>query len=493
GGGGNSSFQPLKRFTLFSCSSLIFTGLLTTNLNAKDQDIIVTNKGNSVITKYHQISGNRGEIDNITVKNGGSINRGRDGGGNNGVSVGLYFYNAKNITIENGGHLGGWIRTQNATIDNIIFNGSSDRGIQAVGNSHLKNVTLGHGGTMAQGIILNAGTAKIDNLTIQGAITGSPGGNWGGIHNTGTIGNVNIANGARVERGIRNNNTMQTLLVSGNVNGGVNNSGTLTTLNLNNGGTINGGINNNRTMGSISVSDSTVNGGINNNANSTLNNITIETNGNVNGGIHNRSSITNNVTIKGNVTGKVTNAGTITGNITISDGGTIDASNASDPQNAIDNSGTIQGKIEVVGQNSNLNKNIKNSGNINQGIEIKDNAVIVGIDNSGTVDSVKVKNGANITGDISNTGTVTQKIELTQNSTIQGSITNTNKINGIDIANSQIGGNIVNSGQNANTGNISITGTSDIKGSIVNQNGANFTNSITLDQSSKLGGISNNA
>ncbi|WP_270969645.1 hypothetical protein, partial [Campylobacter upsaliensis] len=493
GGGGNSSFQPLKRFTLFSCSSLIFTGLLTTNLNAKDQDIIVTNKGNSVITKYHQISGNRGEIDNITVKNGGSINRGRDGGGNNGVSVGLYFYNAKNITIENGGHLGGWIRTQNATIDNIIFNGSSDRGIQAVGNSHLKNVTLGHGGTMAQGIILNAGTAKIDNLTIQGAITGSPGGNWGGIHNTGTIGNVNIANGARVERGIRNNNTMQTLLVSGNVNGGVNNSGTLTTLNLNNGGTINGGINNNRTMGSISVSDSTVNGGINNNANSTLNNITIETNGNVNGGIHNRSSITNNVTIKGNVTGKVTNAGTITGNITISDGGTIDASNASDPQNAIDNSGTIQGKIEVVGQNSNLNKNIKNSGNINQGIEIKDNAVIVGIDNSGTVDSVKVKNGANITGDISNTGTVTQKIELTQNSTIQGSITNTNKINGIDIANSQIGGNIVNSGQNANTGNISITGTSDIKGSIVNQNGATFTNNITLDQNSKLGGITNAA
>ncbi|EDC3761963.1 hypothetical protein GAF40_09095, partial [Campylobacter upsaliensis] len=45
----------------------------------------------------------------------------------------------------------------------------------------------------------------------------------------------------------------------------------------------------------------------------------------------------------------------------------------------------------------------------------------------------------------------------------------------------------------ANTGNISITGTSDVKGSIVNQNGANFTNSITLEQNSKLGGISNNA
>ena len=89
------------------------------------------------------------------------------------------------------------------------------------------------------------------------------------------------------------------------------------------------------------------------------NNITIETGGNVNGGIDNRSSITNNVTIKGNVTGKVTNAGTIAGNVTISDGGTIDASNVNAPQNAIDNSGTIQGKIEVVGQNSHLNKNME--------------------------------------------------------------------------------------------------------------------------------------
>lgn len=112
--------------------------------------------------------------------------------GSNGVSIGLFFYNVKNIIVENGGHLDGWIRTQNATIDNIIFNDSSERGIQAVGRTHMKNVTFGHGGTMAQGIILNAGTAKIDNLTIQGAITGNPGGNWGGIHNTGTISNVNI-------------------------------------------------------------------------------------------------------------------------------------------------------------------------------------------------------------------------------------------------------------------------------------------------------------
>ncbi|EID5920804.1 hypothetical protein LB891_001667, partial [Campylobacter upsaliensis] len=50
-----------------------------------------------------------------------------------------------------------------------------------------------------------------------------------------------------------------------------------------------------------------------------------------------------------------------------------------------------------------------------------------------------------------------------------------------------------NSGSNANTGAINITGTSDVKGSIVNQNGATFNNKITLEQGSKLGGISNNA
>ncbi|EKG8179995.1 hypothetical protein O5B77_001706, partial [Campylobacter upsaliensis] len=54
-------------------------------------------------------------------------------------------------------------------------------------------------------------------------------------------------------------------------------------------------------------------------------------------------------------------------------------------------------------------------------------------------------------------------------------------------------GNIVNSGSNASTGAINITGTSDVKGSIVNQNGANFNNQITLEQGSKLGGITNAA
>ncbi|EPC9514992.1 hypothetical protein ACR3T4_001486, partial [Campylobacter upsaliensis] len=485
-------FQPLKRFTLFSCSSLIFTGLLTVDLNA--QDITITNANRNI---------NNATYTNATINS--ALNTTTYSGAR--FSLGLFFSSINGtLDIQRNASMSSWFDLQNANVNQVDISGQT-AGInlkRASGSGNNANQTrigtlnLKEGGRIRSVLILTGNNASIDTLNINGTIVGSN--NYGGLNNqNGRINTINVAQGGNIQRGVRNSGTMQTLTISGGgqVQGGVNNSGTLTTLNLNNGGTINGGINNNRTMGSISVSDSTVNGGINNsNANSTLNNITVETGGNVNGGIHNgntNSRINGNVTIKGNVTGKVTNAGTITNNITISDGGTIDASNVNDPQNAIDNSGTIQGKIEVVGQNSHLNKNIKNSGSINQGIEIKDNAVIVGVDNSGTVDSVKVENNANITGDISNTGTVTQKIELTQNSTIQGSITNTNTINGIDIANSQIGGNIVNSGQNANTGNISITGTSNVGGSIINQNGATFTNNITLDQNSKLGGISNNA
>ncbi|EOI6576148.1 beta strand repeat-containing protein, partial [Campylobacter upsaliensis] len=464
-------FQPLKRFTLFSCSSLIFTGLLTVDLNA--QDITITNANRNI---------NNATYTNATINS--ALNTLTYSGTR--FSLGLFFFSINGtLDIQRNASMSSWFDLQNANVNQVDISGQT-AGInlkRASGSGNNANQTrigtlnLKEGGRIRSVLILTGNNASIDTLNINGTIVGSN--NLGGLNNqNGRINTINVTQGGNIQRGVRNSGTMQTLTISGGgqVQGGVNNSGTLTTLNLNNGGTINGGINNNRTMGSISVSDSTVNGGINNsNANSTLNNITVETGGNVNGGIHNgntNSRINGNVTIKGNVTGKVTNAGTITGNVTISDGGIIDASGVNDPQNAIDNSGTIQGKIEVVGQNSHLNKNIKNSGNINQGIEIKNNAIIVGVDNSGTVGSVKVENGANITGDISNQNTIT---------------------NGVTIANSNIGGNIVNSGTNANTGNISITGTSNVGGSIINQDGATFTNNITLDQSSKLGGISNNA
>ncbi|EOC5019328.1 hypothetical protein ACI4X4_001842, partial [Campylobacter upsaliensis] len=178
----------------------------------------------------------------------------------------------------------------------------------------------------------------------------------------------------------------------------------------------------------------------------------------------------------GKITGNIWNQNQVTGKIEVSgyvDGRIVNRKN---------NSGTGQIGKGIVISGGTITKDITNEGSVTEDIQVTNNGNVQGngIINSGTVGkniSIQSSNVANI----QNTGTVTQKIELTQNSTIQGSITNTNTINGIDIANSQIGGNIVNSGTNANTGAINITGTSDIKGSIINQDGATFTNNITLD------------
>ena len=245
--------------------------------------------------------------------------------------------------------------------------------------------------------------------------------------------------------------------------------------------------------------------------------ITIEQGGKLNGRIYTRAAKIKDIIINGSIGAGPSNASIINfrgttiekievGQTGVLEGGIINSwfngQGVASGKSKIDN---IDIKGEVKG-------GIKNQSGTMQTITIT-GSVSGGIQNDDTMGTLKIENGGSVSGDIinnktmqnisvnngtvnnniQNTGTVTQKIELTQNSTIQGSITNTNRINGIDIANSQIGGNIVNSGTNANTGNISITGTSDVKGSIVNQNGATFNNQITLEQGSKLGGISNNA
>ncbi|HEF3568341.1 TPA: hypothetical protein R9135_001651, partial [Campylobacter upsaliensis] len=225
--------------------------------------------------------------------------------------------------------------------------------------------------------------------------------------------------------------------------------------------------------------------------------ITIEKDGKLNGRIYTRAAKIKDIIINGSIGAGPSNASIINfrsttiekievGTTGVLEGGIINSwfngQGVASGKSKIDN---IDIKGEVKG-------GIKNQSGTMQTITIT-GSVSGGIQNDDTMGTLKIESGGSVSGDISNTGTVTQKIELTQNSTIQGSITNTNRINGIDIANSQIGGNIVNSGTNANTGNISITGTSNVGGSIINQNGATFNNQITLDQSSKLGGISNNA
>ncbi|MEB2807924.1 hypothetical protein Q9Q60_08390, partial [Campylobacter upsaliensis] len=172
------------------------------------------------------------------------------------------------------------------------------------------------------------------------------------------------------------------------------------------------------------------------------------------------TTINNSGTIKGNNRGK---------GIEVRNGARVDT---------LINSGTISGGI--YNQSTITTVNINNNGSVEGGIH-----------NNNTMGSVSISDGS-VSGGINNGSRATMNNITVTNSTID-SITNKNNINGdIRIENgSTITGSITN--EKTIGGNISITGTSDIKGSIVNQNGATFNNQITLDQSSKLGGITNAA
>ncbi|EAI3921788.1 hypothetical protein YZ53_09015, partial [Campylobacter upsaliensis] len=442
-------------------------------------DITLNNKNTAIWTQ----SSGSGQLGSLTI--------------NEGVTIQVNKANGKGIEINTGNN--------GTAVNNITNNGhinTRGTGISINNRSSAETITVGANGsiTSANGNAIYVGnSSRVNHIDIQGATTGS-----GGIINRGTIGvqTTTQPNGIKVTGSITSTNNRATALTNqGTIHGGINiDNGTLTggkqgvngSLYVaihNNGGTINGGIK----VGQ----GSTLNGGIMNyasgyGAHSTLNG-GIEVAGTINGtniGIQNSFG-----TINGDV--KITETGSMTGNIwnqTIING-------------KVEIKGTLTGEIRNRNNNSQsmitqgiivsggtITNGIKNEGTIQQNIKVENGGKLQGqgIFNQGKVEGDVQIQGSNVT-NIQNTGTVTQKIEVTQNSTIQNGITNTNKINGIDIANSQIGGNIVNSGTNANTGNISITGTSNVGGSIINQNGANFTNNITLDQNSKLGGILNNA
>ncbi|EKZ3081057.1 hypothetical protein REM21_001637, partial [Campylobacter upsaliensis] len=416
-------------------------------------DITLNNKNTAIWTQ----SSGSGQLGSLTINEGVTIQVNKNGG--------------KGIEINTGN--GG---TQ---VNNITNNGHIDTrgtGISINDRSSAKTITIGANGsiTSAGGNAIYVGnSSRVNHIDIQGATTGS-----GGIINRGTIGvnGTSQSNGIKVTGSIVSNNNRATAIENtGMINGGIDVTGTLT-----------GGTGSSHWGFHTSILNyKTINGGIKVGKDATLN-----------GGILNvqlwngPASITGDITVDGtiNMNGRgsaINNGymGTVNGSIIVGENGKLGGN--------IWNQNRITGKIEVKGKVDGRIVNRNGGSNIGESIIISGGTVTQDITNEGTVgQKIEVTNNSNV-GSIQNTGTVTQKIEVTQNSTIQGSITNTNTINGIDITNSQIGGNIVNSGSNANTGNISITGTSDVKGSIVNQNGATFNNQITLEQSSKLGGISN--
>ncbi|ENV1419091.1 autotransporter domain-containing protein, partial [Campylobacter upsaliensis] len=439
-------------------------------------NITLNNKNTAIWTQ----SSGSGQLGSLTI--------------NEGVTIQVNKANGKGIEINTG--------SNGTAVNNITNNGSINTkgtGISINDRSSAETITVGANGsiTSASGNAIYVGnSSRVNHIDIQGATTGS-----GGIINRGTIGvsGTSNPNGIKVTGSINsNNNRAAAIDNTGTINGGIDVTGTLT------GGT---GSSNWGFHTSI-LNYKTINGGIKVGKDATLN-----------GGILNvqlwngPASITGDITVDGtiNMNGRgsaINNGymGTVNGNIIVGENGKLGGN--------IWNQNRITGKVEVKGTLTGEIRNRNNGSMIEQGIIVSGGTITNGIKNEGTVkQNIKVENSGNLQGqgivnqgkvegdvqiqgsnvtNIQNTGTVTQKIEVTQNSTIQNGITNTNKINGIDIANSQIGGNIVNSGSNASTGAINITGTSDVKGSIVNQNGANFTNNITLEQNSKLGGISNN-
>ncbi|WP_270964079.1 beta strand repeat-containing protein, partial [Campylobacter upsaliensis] len=418
---------------------------------------------------------------------------------NDGVTIQVNKNGGKGIEINTG--------SNGTAVNNITNNGvinTRGTGISINDRSSAETITIGANGsiTSAGGNAIYVGnSSRVNHIDIQGATTGS-----GGIINRGTIGvqTTTQPNGIKVTGSIVSTNNRAAAIENiGTINGGIDVEGTLTGgknathwnfyTAIQNYKTINGGIK----VGK----DAVLNGGI----------INVQTN-------FGPASITGNVEVAGTISmaggrGSAINngyQGTINGDIIVKDTakitgniwnqnqvtGKIEVSGYVDGRivNRKNNSGTGQIGKGIVISGGTITQDITNEGRVTENIQITNNGNVQGngIINSGTVGQNISIQSSNVT-NIQNTGTVTQKIELTQNSTIQNGITNTNTINGIDITNSQIGGNIVNSGSNASTGAINITGTSDIKGSIINQNGATFNNQITLDQNSKLGGISNAA
>ncbi|EKQ9538937.1 autotransporter domain-containing protein [Campylobacter upsaliensis] len=203
--------------------------------------------------------------------------------------------------------------------------------------------------------------------------------------------------------------------------------------------------------------------------------ITIEQGGKLNGRIYTRAAKIKDIIINGSIGAGPSNASIINfrsttiekievGQTGVLEGGIINS--------WFNGQGTTSGnsKIDNINIKGEVKGGIKNQSGTMQTITIT-GSVSGGIQNDDIMGTLKIESDGSVSGDIIN------------NKTMQS----------ISVSNGTVNGNIVNSGSNASTGAINITGTSDIKGSIVNQNGANFTNNITLDQNSKLGGISNNA
>ncbi|EAL8715251.1 hypothetical protein DY098_08940, partial [Campylobacter upsaliensis] len=402
GGGGKKPLLSLVCIFALACSSQAAWVINDSDSTKRTEHIDATISNNITLTNKNTAiyTDRNSPIGELTI--------------NDGVTIQVNKNNGKGIEINTGN--GG---TQ---VNNITNNGhihTKGTGISINDRSSAETITVGANGsiTSAGGNAIYVGNgSRVNHIDIQGATTGS-----GGIINRGTIGvqTTTQPNGIKVTGSIVSTNNRATALTNhGTIHGGIN---------IENGGTLTGGRQgvNNALYVAIHNNGGTINGGIKVGEGSTLN-----------GGIMNYASyyggfsrLNGNIEVAGTINGTnigIQNSfGTISGDVKITDKGKVTGN--------IWNQGTIEGKIEIKGRVDGLIAN-RPTGVIKKDIEVSGGTITNNISNWGTIEAgIKVENGANITGDIYNEKTIQ---------------------NGIDITNSTIGGNIVNSGQNANTGNI---------------------------------------
>uniref|UniRef100_UPI0022EB1E6A hypothetical protein n=1 Tax=Campylobacter helveticus TaxID=28898 RepID=UPI0022EB1E6A len=404
--GGGGVTPALKGFTLFSCSSLIFTGLLTVDLNA--QTITITNSNRFINNKYR----------NKTLIVNSHLNTGSYHGHE--TSLGLYYTTIKKLDIQKDASIDSWVDTQDTTINQVDISGQT-KGFFFRQGTKITTLDLKQGGHIRLMYMLN--NASIKTLNISGTLAGWPMyGAYGGL-NIGSpnarINTINVNQGGTIQNGVKNSGTIQTLTINqGQVHGGVSNSGTLNTLNLNNNGTINGGITNNRTITSISVSNSTVNGNIvNSGSNASTGAINITGTSNVNGNIVNQNGATfnNQITL---------DAGSKLGGISNAQGSTMSGTlNLSGEVGTISNAGIFSSQLNLSNEVGTIEN--KQGGTISHDITINNGGSVGTLANSGTMQNI-TNNGT--LSNITNSGTMKA---ITNNATT-GTLTLTNSGGTID-------------------------------------------------------------
>ncbi|WDL76463.1 hypothetical protein IP360_08385 [Helicobacter winghamensis] len=418
------------------------------------------------------INNQNGSINKINIDNNGSVGSITNGDGNTNSTIG-------SIQISNKSNINGNI-TNKATITNgISINGGTIGGdIKNSGtNAKTGNITINNGGSVGGSIINENGA----NYEATNTITLDKGSSLGGIQNKGANstfsakldlkGNVGtISNEGTFNSDLNLNNiSVNTINNSKDFNGDLNlsNGASVQAIN-NNGGTISKdiSINSNAKVGTISNAVGAIIA-----KNISVNNATLTS-------IDNKGTIQEAIKLENNGTiGDITNSGTITNGITASNG-TI---------NKITNSGTISKEINIS-SNAKVGA-ISNSGTIQEAIRLN-SGILTALSNAknATIKEVSITNNSKV-GNITNEGTITNGITIDKAS-LEGNITNSGNLSKIDVNN---GGNITGNITYSNNakGNLTIKEGGKVAGAFINEKDSTFSDKIKVENNASLGGVVN--